>query len=257
MSQEQINPDTDKIIEFYKKRASYHGDQNAVLDGTPTQSVRFTNIMLDYLTRNALLENLKAKASDIVLDYGCGVGRVSFHVAKQAKEVYGVDISPDLLNIANTTKKNKGINNIHFQQLDPNNPVFPDKVFNKIFALGVMLHLGEEGLAKNLPQLHKQLANDGTLCLLEYTRDKTEIGKHEVIIRSVDDFKKDFAKYGFECYEVKPVIRMPSYALSIWKKINKDWKWILPILWQVEKQTTLRKPEHIEYHWHILKFRKV
>ncbi|MCY7362554.1 MAG: class I SAM-dependent methyltransferase [Ignavibacteria bacterium] len=250
------SPDNDKIIDFYRKRAKYHGDENAVLDGSENQQVRFTNIILGHLTKSAMIENLNPKPNEVILDYGCGVGRITFPVAAKAKEIYGVDISPDLLNIANTLKEKRKTNNIHFEQLDPNNPQLADVMFDKIFALGVMLHLGNEQMDKNIPGIYSHLKNDGKLFLLEYTRAETEFAKHEVIIRSVDDFKKDFAKYGFECVSVKPVIRMPSYAISTWKKIGKDWKFMLPFLYQLEKLTINRKPEHILYHWQVFEFKK-
>ena len=45
------------------------------------------------------------KKEDIILDLGCGKGRHSFSINKYAERVYGIDLAPDSIKEANTTKQ--------------------------------------------------------------------------------------------------------------------------------------------------------
>ena len=109
-----------------------------------------------------------------------------------------------------------------------------------------MFHIGNDTLKEILPAMSEHLKDDGELVLLEYTRKETEYAPN-VIIRTADGFEKDFAESGFERVFIKPVIRMPSYSISLWKKLKKDWRFLLPFLYQVERMTIHRKPEHLQF----------
>ncbi len=248
--------DQNKIIENYSKRAAYHNDFNAVLYNSLNQNDRFNGIILDYLTRRALIDALKPVKSDFILDFGCGVGRITFPLSKKVKEIHGVDISPDLLRIAELQKVRFKNKNVEFHLLDTVNPVFPEVMFDKIFTASVILHLGSEQIKSNLKLFNNHLKNDGKLILLEYAKEKTIKNNSESILRSIDDLKIDFSNNGFEFLKVKPVIRMPSYSIGIWKRINKDWKFLLPLLYLLERMTLKRKPEFVTYYWYIIELKK-
>ena len=53
-----------------------------------------------------------------VLDFGCGVGRLSFALAQHFEHVNGADISQPHLQLANAWAKNHGIANVAFAQID-------------------------------------------------------------------------------------------------------------------------------------------
>ena len=58
----------------FDHRASLHGDFNAVLDaGTGPRVVR-ANRWRDYVSRRVARRYLRPNRSDVVLDFGCGVG---------------------------------------------------------------------------------------------------------------------------------------------------------------------------------------
>jgi ubiquinone/menaquinone biosynthesis C-methylase UbiE len=75
-----------------------------------------------------------------VLDFGCGVGRLTYAWAKRARQVTGVDISASMLDVArkNTTE----LKNIHFILNQSNDlRVFKDETFDMVFSLACLQHI--------------------------------------------------------------------------------------------------------------------
>ena len=51
-------------------------------------------------TTEFLLNNVGIQPSDVVLEIGCGVGRVGKHLAPRCRRWIGADVSPNMLNFA-------------------------------------------------------------------------------------------------------------------------------------------------------------
>ena len=71
-----------------------------------------TYLFLSALRRNGINPNL----IDTCLEVGCGVGRITAHLAKNFTKVIGVDISKPHLDIAGEYLKNINTNNVELQQ---------------------------------------------------------------------------------------------------------------------------------------------
>jgi ubiquinone/menaquinone biosynthesis C-methylase UbiE len=56
-------------------------------------------------------------SSDTVLDFACGVGSMALAVANQVQAVYAVDISANMLAIAQRKARERQIENIQFEFL--------------------------------------------------------------------------------------------------------------------------------------------
>lgn len=54
------------------------------------------------------------KISDIVLDYGCGTGLISIEIAEYVKGIHAIDISSNMIGIAERKTKERNIANIHY-----------------------------------------------------------------------------------------------------------------------------------------------
>ncbi len=63
---------------------------------------------------NKIVEYANLDGSQTVLDAYCGVGSISLFLAKQAKTVVGIEISPQAIKSANENKKINEINNVEF-----------------------------------------------------------------------------------------------------------------------------------------------
>lgn len=86
-------------------------------------------------------ENTKKylKASNIVLDYGCGTGTTSCEIANRVKEIHAMDISSKMIEIAKGKAVASKIENINFLQTDIFDKSYQKDSFDVILAFN-MLH---------------------------------------------------------------------------------------------------------------------
>ncbi len=93
------------------------------------------------------LAKLGLRTSDTVLEIGCGTGKVSVAMAKQAKKVYAVDRRPEAIRFAEENAHRAGVSAIEFSCMDAADFLKKDQVFDCAF-LG-----GTKNLAEILPVL--------------------------------------------------------------------------------------------------------
>jgi len=74
------------------------------------------------------------------LDFGCGVGRLSFGLAPLAQEVVGVDISPPHLRLAEERAASKGIANTRFEAIAAVDDLDRYRGFDFVISLIVLQH---------------------------------------------------------------------------------------------------------------------
>ena len=70
----------------------------------------------DEQTHNKIIERTKEylKISDIILDYGCGTGRISNEIAGNVKMIHAIDISANMIEIAKQKADGRKIENIDY-----------------------------------------------------------------------------------------------------------------------------------------------
>lgn len=83
------------------------------------------------------------KISDIVLDYGCGTGLISNEVAEVVKEIHAIDISSNMIGIAEKKAKERNIANITYAHSTIFDERFKKGSLDVILAFHV-LHLLED-----------------------------------------------------------------------------------------------------------------
>lgn len=95
--------------------------------------------------------------NSVVLDVGCGIGRVERYLAPYCKEIFGVDISRRMIKIA---KKNRRHRNVHFIKNNGRDlSIFENNKFDFIFSILVLQHLEKEDAyiyKRNVPRLEAQ-----------------------------------------------------------------------------------------------------
>jgi 2-polyprenyl-3-methyl-5-hydroxy-6-metoxy-1,4-benzoquinol methylase len=99
----------------------------------------------DEQTHNKVLEKTKKylKTSDIVLDYGCGTGRISHEIADKVKVIHAIDTSSKMIEIAKTKADGRKIENIDYAHATLFDERYERGSFDVILAFYV-LHLLED-----------------------------------------------------------------------------------------------------------------
>jgi len=84
----------------------------------------------------AALENLSLNRSSIVLDVGCGSGLFFSHVADEVEAAVGVDVSRELLRLAN--QRTKRYQNVFLVLADADYLPFKRELFDLVFAFTII-----------------------------------------------------------------------------------------------------------------------
>jgi 2-polyprenyl-3-methyl-5-hydroxy-6-metoxy-1,4-benzoquinol methylase len=81
-------------------------------------------------------------AGSVVLDHGCATGSIAIEIASMAKEVRGIDISSNMIEIASKKAEERNIKNIDFARAAIFDESLRQESFDVILSLSV-LHLVE------------------------------------------------------------------------------------------------------------------
>ncbi|PRQ09416.1 class I SAM-dependent methyltransferase [Enhygromyxa salina] len=122
--------------------------------------------------RKIEITKARMRPGDVVLDIGCGTGSLALRLAPFAAQIYGLDISTEMVRIANDKARTQGVDNVSFQvsPFDPSWTAFEPESLDGICAYS-LLHLVEDRTAA-LDQIYRLLKPGGffissTACLGE------------------------------------------------------------------------------------------
>ncbi len=83
------------------------------------------------------------KADDIVLDYACGTGVVTFKIAADVKEVHAIDTSARMIELAMERAREREVTNVHFARKTIFDEGHGRESYDVILAFNI-LHLLED-----------------------------------------------------------------------------------------------------------------
>ena len=104
-----------------------------------------------------------------VLDFGCGVGRLTFPWAKRAKRVTGVDISSAMLQVANNNLAGREHINFILNQTDDLR-LFKEGEFDLVFSLVCLQHMPWSMAASYIADFSRICAQGGVVAFQLPTR---------------------------------------------------------------------------------------
>jgi SAM-dependent methyltransferase len=155
------------------------------------------NYYIDLLQKMALEEVLDLKGHELVLDFGCGSGRIAYWIAPRVKKVVGLDISPEMIDLA---ERNRAAKNVEFMVYDGVHfPVFPCP-FNLILSVGVLQMMKGELLTSTLSGLAQHLKKDGMLYFIEQVSDSPKVGRP-----NLKEYLDAFDSSKIECLQYYPI----------------------------------------------------
>ena len=125
----------------------------------------------------ALIPRFKAyAASGTALDYGCGTGILTVHMAEHFETTYGVDISDAMLDLAKEVTADR--TNCQFIQVDGLTLPFADRSFDCIVARESLCHVSDDAIQAVVSELSRVLAPGGHFLWLEQSSEVKKWRNH-------------------------------------------------------------------------------
>ena len=127
---------------------------------------------IDAFERKIAITSSRISPQDVVLDIGCGTGSLALRLAPSAAQVHGLDLSREMVRIANDKARAEGVDNVTFHTgpFDESFTAFEPESLDGICAYS-LLHLVEDRPAV-LAQIYRLLVPGGffissTVCVGE------------------------------------------------------------------------------------------
>ena len=172
---EKVNIDTVNTISFYNQRAktikNREQEYTTVLlgDRDPEYAVKW-----DEYEKGFVLPKIMLNRNKVVLDLGCGMGRLADAVSDKVKEYYGVDFSSEMIAVA---KQNVRNNNCHFYTMSVvdalSDPKITARKYDLVLMAGVSMYINEDELKESY-RLLRNLVNKDSLFYFEESVGKIE-----------------------------------------------------------------------------------
>src|SRR6266566_1592484 len=77
-----------------------------------------------------------------VLEVGCGTGQLSLYLSVAKRQVFGVDLCPNSLQLARRFRDTHQLNRATFYQMNLFRPIFKPESFDLVYCSGVLHHTG-------------------------------------------------------------------------------------------------------------------
>lgn len=140
-----------KISERQKIEKDYHNRKYQGDISSDTYGTGAVNAYKFYWSRIGNVESLK------ILDFGCGNGWLSILLAKRGADVWGIDISEELIKQANQSADKEGLSgNIVFQEMPAEALIFEDNFFNLILGSAILHHTDIKPALENIYRVLKK-----------------------------------------------------------------------------------------------------
>lgn len=169
----------------------------------PADAKGLKNKYIDIAQKRALEKELDISSVDRILDFGCGIGRISSWLASFNAEVVGIDSSIEMIEEA---KENNSGPDLMFECCDSSRLPYEDNYFDKIISVMVMQHILESrDLRDSVREICRVLKPGGRIFLLEHVmrRNTSERyqGKFYKILRTTNEYIDLFRSEDFTLTE--------------------------------------------------------
>jgi ubiquinone/menaquinone biosynthesis C-methylase UbiE len=154
------------------------------------------NLVISLIHRMGLNLNFGGRA----LDFGCGLGRLTQALANNFLSVYGVDISDEMVRLANQLNKH-GERVRYVVNVQDNLRVFDDNYFDFIISDIVLQHVPEEFQLKYISEFVRVLSPKGIL-IFQIPGEIIKKGLASFILKT-----GVFAQYGQEREKVYEIVK--------------------------------------------------
>jgi ubiquinone/menaquinone biosynthesis C-methylase UbiE len=115
--------------------------------------------------RSNMAEFIQPRKTDVLLDLGTAMGTAALALAEHVKKIYGIDLNPEYLAIAEEKAAQKGLDNIEFALGNAESLEFPDAFFDVVTCRLALHHFSDP--VKALSEMNRVLKPSGKLDLSE------------------------------------------------------------------------------------------
>ncbi|MGA2468613.1 MAG: class I SAM-dependent methyltransferase [Thermodesulfobacteriota bacterium] len=197
------------------------------------------NYYIDLLQKMALEEVLELRGDEIVLDFGCGSGRVAYWIAPKVKKVIGLEGTREMIQLAEMNRKAENVgfmvyDGVHF-------PVFPYP-FDIILSVWVLQYMEMERLKNTVSELGRYLKPGGNLYFIEQVSDNPKVERPKV-----EEYLQAFKESKLVCVQYYPIRNGRWWMLYLIRYGLIPKRWFLQIaFWELKKSRKIEK--YISYY---------
>ena len=222
--------DKDKINNYkdiWNKRVHSLKSGAIAVDGSTDEETLLSN---GQWTSDQMQAALNITQEDVVLEMGCGVGRIGKILAPLCKKWIGVDISENMLEVAKGRMSD--MDNVEFHVLSRSDlSCIADNSIDKIYTVAVFCHLDKEDLFNYMREFYRILKLGGVIYVetwnmasrVGWKRWKAEADNWRISDHSL---RKDVSRNQFcspdefDLYVTKAQFEiLGSYNKSVWNQV--------------------------------------
>jgi len=174
----------------------------AVLDPADTSGKK--NRFLDAVHRRALRAAVGGRHFKRALDFGCGTGRFLSFLAERADEVYALDRTPEMLDVARTVWQMPQDRFVCWRELAL---PFSDGNFDLILCIGVLCTMRRPDFERAIRELQRVCADNGSAVFIEQVDHSRDLGP--------STYMTSFDRAGFELVSAFPIRTSSSLIMRI------------------------------------------
>jgi ubiquinone/menaquinone biosynthesis C-methylase UbiE len=83
------------------------------------------------------------QSSDVILDFACATGKYALEIAPEVGEIWGIDISTEMIKAAKGNAVERGLTNVQFVRAEITDPRLEDESYTVVLAYNI-LHLVDD-----------------------------------------------------------------------------------------------------------------
>ncbi len=235
--------------ELWQERAALPGLQ-AVLDPLDRRGTK--NRYIDYLHRHALADGLDLHPRQRVLDLGCGVGRLSSWLARDERQVVGVDISPAMLSAARHATASP---NPSFVRYGDEALPFANDSFDRVVSVFVLQHVSDDRqLGALLADLHRITRDGGRVAIIEQVRRRSGEVAGYIKHRTRQTYLRNFAEHGFGPLSERAIRAPVGWSAAAGRGLLPERAW--PLASRIDRLIAVAAADRLTYTDRLMVFEK-
>jgi SAM-dependent methyltransferase len=190
------------------------------------------NHLIDRVHKRALNDALGDVSGKTILDFGCGTGRLSDWLVKRGGRVEGVDVTPEMVAVAEAR-----VPGANFQTIGGPTLPFADGSFDFVVTAYVLQYY-VKGDLRVAQELARVLRDDGKLVAIEQVADE-DVGRGGTVAA----YDGMLSRAGFRLHDVSKIRMADSRVMALAQQLPLLSRMpIVPVLLAAEARRQERAP---------------